>query len=618
MDPRFLTYYNRELRYLRELGGEFARDFPKIAARLGLDAFACADPYVERLLEGFAFLAARVQLRIDDEFPRFSEQLLAILCPHLVTPLPSMTVVEFRADERQGSLGAGFLIPRGTALRATLAKPEAICEYRTAHDLTLWPVEVTGVTVAPLADAGGFPEGPARSAKGVLKLRLKTTNGAPFGRLSLDRLSIFVRNQDSAGWRLFEAMCARTLGGSIGPAGKAPIPLRDFTVAPAGLTDGEAMLPVGPRTFQGYRLLSEYFAFPPRFAFVEVAGLGPGIRACDSTEIDLLLALDRIDPALEAAARTANVSLWCTPAVNLFPKRADRVQLSDADFEYHVVPDRAHPLDFEVHSVLSVQAFGAKGEALREFLPIYKRDPRSPNDRGTAFFTTHRRPWGASLLRRPHRARSPYQGSEVFVSLVDGADGAFGEDLRQISAQTLCTNRDLPLLLPTGEGATDFVMSDAAPVRAIRCVAGPSTPRAAHAVGETTWRLIKQVSIQKLALADASGDAHGLRELLALHANGAETSSERQIQGVLSLRSRPIARRLSREGPPAFARGSEMTLECDELAFEGTSSYALGLVLARFFARQASINSFAETVLRTTQRGEVGRWKVADALRGES
>src|ERR687883_717551 len=104
MDPRLLNYYNRELQHLREMGAEFAREFPKIAGRLGLEAFECADPYVERLLEGFAFLAARVQLKIDAEFPRFTQHLLELVYPHYLAPTPSMAVVQLKPDLTEGNL----------------------------------------------------------------------------------------------------------------------------------------------------------------------------------------------------------------------------------------------------------------------------------------------------------------------------------------------------------------------------------------------------------------------------------------------------------------------------------------------------------------------------------
>src|SRR5580658_4425636 len=206
MDTRLLDYYNRELRYLRELGGEFAKEYPKVSQRLGLDSFECADPYVERLLEGFAFMAARVQLKIDSEFPRFTEHLLEMLCPHYLCPTPSMVVVQLRPDPAQGTLNDGFSVARGTALTSNVGRGDTTaCEYRTAHEVALWPIELVSLThtgyergLEPL------PVSPQRPAKGALRVRLRTTNGLPFSALGLDRLPLFIRGTDAVSLRLFE------------------------------------------------------------------------------------------------------------------------------------------------------------------------------------------------------------------------------------------------------------------------------------------------------------------------------------------------------------------------------------------------------------------------------
>ncbi|MDD1621622.1 MAG: type VI secretion system baseplate subunit TssF, partial [Methylococcaceae bacterium] len=150
MDPRLLKYYNRELQHVREVGAEFAGEFPKIASRLGLDAFECSDPYVERLFEGFAFMAARVQLKVDSEFPTFTQHLLDIVYPHYLSSTPSMTVVEFNPDLSEEVLADGFVIPKGTSLRSQIAKGEqTACEYQTAHPLQLLPLEVIQLQYLP-------------------------------------------------------------------------------------------------------------------------------------------------------------------------------------------------------------------------------------------------------------------------------------------------------------------------------------------------------------------------------------------------------------------------------------------------------------------------------------
>ncbi|MGH7436860.1 MAG: type VI secretion system baseplate subunit TssF [Polyangiaceae bacterium] len=614
MDARLLAYYDRELRYLRELGGEFAAEFPKVAARLGLDSFECSDPYVERLLEGFAFMAARVQLKIDAEFPRFTEQLLDALCPHYLGPTPSMAVVQLKPDSKQGALNTGFVVPRGTALRGNLRRGDSTaCEFRTAHEVTLWPVEVTrvvhalhGAELAPIQPAWKGP------AKASLRITLRTTNEQPFSALPLDRLPLFVRGSDAASLRLLEALLGSVTSVSVryGDSGAA-IHLPEATVGPMGLDDDQALLPAGPRSFQGYRLLQEYFAFPSRLFFAEIAGLREALRRATTPEVEIVLALSRHDRELEAGVDATRVALFCTPAVNLFPKRADRITLSDRDHEMHVVADRTRPMDFEVHSVVEVTGIGARGDERREFAPLYGRVARqSATGESAAFYTVRRAPRPPSSVRREKGPRSSYLGGEVFLSLADGNGGPFRSDLQQLAVSALCTNRDLTLRMPVGQGRTDFVVESGAPVESVRCLAGPSLPRPSHAWGDTSWRIISHLSLNYLSLADSedSKGATALRELLGLYGDLTDAAVKRHIEGVRSAVARPVVRRLPLDGPATFARGIELTVECDEQAFEGASTFALGLVLDRFFGRYVSINSFVETVLRSTQRGEVARW----------
>ena len=155
MRDELLLYYERELTYLRQLGAEFADKYPKIASRLILEPDKCDDPHVERLLEGFAFLAARVHLKIDDEFPEITEAMLSILYPHYIRPIPSMSIVEFHLDPEQGKVASGVRVPNGTTV---LSKPIAgvPCKFRTCYETTLWPVTVVAAewkTPAPWLNA---------------------------------------------------------------------------------------------------------------------------------------------------------------------------------------------------------------------------------------------------------------------------------------------------------------------------------------------------------------------------------------------------------------------------------------------------------------------------------
>ena len=622
MDPRLLNSYSRELQHLREMAGEFAEEYPKIAGRLGLERVSCTDPYVERLLEGFAFLAARVQLKIDTEFPRFTRRLLEIVYPHYLAPVPSMAVVQFHPDLTEGSLAGGIPIPRDSVLRGKMGKgDQTACEYRTAQDTMLWPLE--------LAEAEYFTHsrllsdvdvGRGKGFKAGIRLRFRATAGLSFQKLDLDSVSLYLRGADEQPMHLYEQLVANVVSVIVLPVQrriKWTEQLPPSAIRRVGFEENEASIPMDNRAFRGYRLLQEYFAFPQRFLFVELTGLRPAMRRCKESEIDVIVLLNRLDSTLQNTVAPENFALFCAPVVNLFPKRTDRIHLSTAESEYHVVPDRTRPTDYEIHSIQEVVGHGTSSEQRQEFRPFYGTDDLTAGRETMAFYTVDRVPRVLSAKQRRKGTRASYVGSEVFLSLVDGREAPYSSDLSQISISALCTNRDLPLHMAVGAGPTDFTMESGAPVEAVRCVSGPSAPRPSHAEGEVAWRLVGHLSLNYMSIVDsARGDgAAGLRELLTLYGDNADAAVRRQIEGVRSVVSRPVTRRLPIPGPVAFGRGLEVTLTLDEEAFAGMGVFLLGAVLEQFIGRYVAINSFTETVIRTSERGEIIRWPIRNGQR---
>ena len=430
--------------------------------------------------------------------------------------------------------------------------------------------------------------------------------------LALDELPIFLRGGDEIAMRLYELLMAHTIAlvarpGGAGQRESQVVP--EAGVSPLGFDDEQALLPYGPRSFHGYRLLQEYFAFPSRFLFFNLRGIADVVRRCTDPEIEIIAVFDTQDPRLEKAVGTSQFALFCTPAVNLFPRRADRIHLMASASEYHVVPDRTRPMDFEVHTVAQVVGYGTGTDDKQEFLPFYATSDQSPAD-GTAYYTVHRQPRVLSTKQRVQGSRSSYVGSEVFLALVDPDEAPFRSQLKQLAVEVTCTNRYLPLHMPLGQNASDFSLEAGAPVAAVRCVAGPTSPRPSYAHGDPTWRLISHLSLNYLSLTDAvdGGGASALRELLALYGDSGDAVIQRQIDGVRSVTSQAVTRRLPFPGPAAFGRGTQVTFTCDEAAFEGMGVFLLGAVLERFFSKYASINSFTETALKTVQRGEIARW----------
>jgi type VI secretion system protein ImpG len=377
-----------------------------------------------------------------------------------------------------------------------------------------------------------------------------------------------------------------------------------------GFADDEALLPVTLRSFQGYRLLQEYFAFPQRYRFFELTGLLPAVQRADTFELDVVILLGRGESTFESVVDASNFALFCTPAINLFPRRADRIQVNESAYEYHVVPDRTRPIDFEVYEVTDVVGYGAGADSEQPFLPFYAAYATDDAHQQSAYFTTRREPRLTSSAQKRRGTRSSYTGSEVFLSLVDSAQAPFSGDLRQLAVQVTCTNRDLVLQMPMGVGKTDLSLDSAAPITAIRVIGGPSRPFAPLADGAISWRTINHLSLNYLSLVNSTAQegAAAIRDLLELYAPGADASARKQIDGVRSMTVKPVVRRLPMPGPLAFGRGLEITVGVEEMAFEGGSAYMLGAVLHHFFTRYVTINSFTETVLRSTSRGEMSRW----------
>jgi len=615
MDPRLLKYYNHELQHIREMAGEFALEYPKIAGRLGLDSFECADPYVERLLEGFAYLSARVQLKVDAEFPRFTQHLLEMVYPHYLSPTPSMAVVQLQPDLMEGSLNEGFLIPKETALRSQIGKGEqTACEYRTAHDLTLWPIELVEAEylngVGAVANLG-IPS--LSGLKAAIRLRLKTTAGLTFNQIKLDNLPLYLRGVGEVPMQIYEQLHANSIAVVVQPINR-PLAwqhiIKQSAVLPVGFTQEEALLPYTPRSFQGYRLLQEYFAFPERYMFAELTQLQPALQQCEDNEIDIIILLNRSNPRLVNEIDATRFALFCSPAINVFPKRADRIHLTNQTNEYHIVPDRTRPLDYEVYQIRDVTGFGATADNQQTFLPFYQASSDASHAQQRAYYSVIRSPRVISTKQKLQGPRSSYVGNEIFIAIVDSNEAPFNSELRQLGLETLCTNRDLPLQLPIGIGDTDFTIQTGAPVKSIRCLSGPTKPRPSNAHKDTAWKLINHLSLNYLSLLNNNEKegATAFRSLLSLYGDNSDLSFRKQIEGVLSIQSKPIVRRINTAGPIVFGRGLEITVTVDEAAFEGSGVFLLGMVLEQFFAQYVSLNSFTETVLKTSDRGEIMRW----------
>jgi type VI secretion system protein ImpG len=642
VNRRFLNLYENELSHLRSHAAEFAREFPGVAHALALDTTPCPDPYVERLLEGFAFLSARVQEQIEAGYPRVVQSLLEAIYPNYLAPTPSMAMLRFLPDTSVQELRKGLVIPRDTAVRWQTPKMPGQAEsgpragpavdlhrviFRTAHDVTLYPIHLVeaGYYARDMAalKLGAIADG----ASAALMLRLSvSTDDALWNQIEIDRLPIHIGGIGPNEMRLFEhllARCVRVIGrprepipGVVGHVDLAPPSRQGFAAA-------EALLPCGPRSFHGYRLIQEYFALPQRFMNIVFSGLRPLVSNCRQREIEIIALFDSADPVLEKWQQGdprnifKSLELFASPAINLFRRKADGIIITEYAPEHHLVVDRGAPIDYEVFGVEAVSGYDTRSAFETSFHPFHSAKHTDAAQR--AYFSVSRAPRGVSASEAKAGRRSSYAGSEVFISLVDATCAPLPAAINRLDVDVLCTNRDLPRFIqPDPARPTDFA-PELAGVRAIKLVSRPSDPTRSPVHGNTLWKLVNHLSVNYLTILDASAEmgASAIRDLLRLYAHADEDSRDagdsrlwisKQIDGLRSIERAPLTTRLDVPGPITFARGIELNVEFDDLNFEGSSPFLLGAVLEQFFARYASINSFTQTVVRTRDRRELIRW----------
>ena len=601
MRDDLLLYYERELTYMRQLGAQFAEKYPKIASRLVLEPSKCDDPHVERLLEAFAFLAARVHLKIDDEFPEITEALLGIVYPHFIRPMPSMSIAQFHLDPQKGKLSTGCPIPRETLVysRPVDGVP---CKFRTCQDVTLWPVAVTAASWT--SPDRLKPPVNAAEAAGALRIELTCTSpDMEFSKLELDQLQFFLDGESALIHTLYELLCCNLLQVVVRDTRPGPRPftitLPPSALRPVGFGESEGMLPYPRRSFIGYRLLQEYFTFPEKFFFVDVNELRPACAGLKRTA-ELIFLFSRFEgderrQRLETGVSVNTFRLGCAPVVNLFPQTAEPIALDQQKYEYPVIPDARRPLAMEIFSVDQVASLKGQQQEIVEYQPFYSFRHSGQRDRQQTFWVANRR---ASV--RPND-----DGTEIELSLVDLSFQPTRPAIETLTVRTTCTNRDLPSRLPFGNEAGDFEIESGAPIKRIVALRKPTSPIRPPLGKAMQWRLISHLSLNYLSLVSEGRQA--LQEILKLYDFTGSAYAGKTVEGILALKSaRQFSRVISEEGI-AFARGHRVEIELDEEQFVGGGVYLFASVIEYFLALYASLNSFSQLTARVRQRKEVLR-----------
>lgn len=596
-----LPYYERELTFLRRHAREFAQRFPKIAARLLMSGETCEDPHVERLLESFALLSARIHKKLDDEFPELTETLLGVLYPHYLRPFPSCAIARFDAGGAEAQLSDAQVIARGTLLSTRPVRGVA-CRFRSAYDVNIAPLRIAAVAFEepPIVGRGMRPPAGVTTAISVTIESLSDQIGLK--AISLDRLRIFLDGEPSLVSQLREALLSRLAGILVEEEPHANWKELDAgAVVPVGFGADEGLLDYDARSLLAYRLLTEFFAYPEKFNFVDLdyAALREVIGATTRrVKLKFLLRSDRNrDDQAQLIERVgiANFVLGCTPVVNLFTRPADPIRLSHTKVDYPLVVDarRAHAYElYGVRSVCKVEKSPA-GETVIEYRPFYAlRHAESLDERGRFWF-----------LRRDERVAEVSPGYEYEMSIIDHDFDPHADKTETLSIEVSCTNRDLPSLLPYGLAGGDLSIDGGSLARSIQLLRKPTRSHRFDRGGDALWRLISHLSLNHLTLTEQGLEA--LKETLALYNITRSASNQRCLDGLVRIAHGPATARLPGNPFPTFVKGVEIELTVDEQAFVGIGLSLFVAVLDRFFALYVHANSFTQLVVASAKSGEI-------------
>lgn len=640
MNREFLDHYNKELKILYERSKEFAEEYPGVAERLGGLIEEKMDPGLAGLLEGAAFMAARVQLKLKSEFFEFTAALLEQLLPTYLAPVASSVLVQAAPAYDNSNLAGGASHPAGSYLDAVYVEQErrVSCRYRLSRDLVLWPLslekavyhaapaamQTPGLEIAAGTHSGLRLSFQRRTGRPEDDDATVTATGAAVNLLALDTLDIHLTGTASDTIAVYEQLFANCTRITIRYLDSFGDP--QFVVAPlsclqqVGFDEAESQFGHDDRMFRGFELLHEFFCFPQKFLAFRLTGLRRLLSGIAASRFDVVFEFDTAIGRLASLVNRGMFALYAAPAVNLFEMQCSRIPLSRSEHEHHVVPDRSRWMDYEAHQIVEVFAhYPGSREKVRVF-PLYTLPTGNMRTEDALYYTVRRLPRRPTAQERRFGRQSGYAGTELYVSLYEPHDIDQRERARELSVRALCSNRHLTDQLPVGEAGADFFLVDDTSVL-LKCIAGPTPPREsivhmerkqrdAPLAGQLMWKLVNLLSLNHLGLSDRSPQdrAAGIRELLSVFADLSDTVTERRVRGIQSASTRPIVRKLRQENGFNAARGIEVTITFDEKAYEGSGVFLLGAVLDRFLAEYTSINSFSETVIETAQRGVIKRW----------
>jgi type VI secretion system protein ImpG len=613
MNEKFLDTYNKELYYLREMGSEFAVNNPITAKYLNLNEFSCADPYVERLLEGVAFLSARVSHKLDAEFPRFTQSLINNIYPEYFTPIPTMGVAEFIPDFNEKELGKGRRVPKGTEIKTIKnERVETVCKFRTAHEVMLWPISISSAEY--IEDDPVLKTSNIGKDESSIMIELKTHGGISFNELEIENLDFYIRGANEVKRNLYKLLFANCVSiiiqfrDSSGEYYQLELTDPKKQIRQLGYDKEDSLLINDSRVSSVYKNMREYFTFPNRFLFFRLDKINEALKQIRSDSISIHFRLNAKHPRIFNSVTKKNFVLYCTPMANLFEKRLERINYTDKKPEYLLTADKFRLDDYEILQLTSVNGYSSKTTNKIDCKPFYSASAFDQSkDVKTVYYTTNR-VYSNSVSQ--NKTCKNGNNSILYISFVDFDALSIQNDIREVEVRAYCSNGTLPNELSFEiNKKSDFDVELNLPIKGIKSIEPLAHPKS-YQESNSDWRIINHLKLNYLSLLsnDSSKGAEVIQEILKLYADDNSISHKMDIDSIKGVSYRRMNKRIKIGDCISYINGVEVTVLFKE-KFNGYGDcFILGSLLDKFFKSNSPINTFVETVICAGIYGEIMRW----------
>ncbi|TVO35869.1 type VI secretion system baseplate subunit TssF [Vibrio algivorus] len=576
-------YFREELTFLKEQGKNFTQIYPQLARFLNGNN---TDPDVERLLEGFAFLTARLREKVEDDFPEFTHSIINMLWPNYLRPVPSMSIVRFSPEN---NLTDGQTIASGTTLNSREVHGTA-CQFRTCREFKIYPMVIESVQAQHTRKAS------------VIDIEFQLQGTMTLGDINLTDLRFFLGGDHYSSQMLYLWLNHYIESLTIDVEGVI-FPLSLKALHMVGFGDDDGLLPYPKNAYAGYRILQEYLSFQDSFYFFDLQELDKALPKSITGKFTLKIAFSKTLPT-DVRVTKEHLQLYCSPVVNLFEHDADPIELTGKSAEYKLIPSSQFSSHYEVFSVDAVygwlekdgdiQSGRARGQR-REYSAFesFQHEIERANNRSANYYRVRVR----DSLRK--------DGFDHCLSFVRGDELQAITQNEIVSVKLTCTNRLLPSELNIGE--IDQPADSSPAFASFQNITIPTQTLRPVLDGSLLWTLISNLSLNYLSLLskDALSGIFRAYDFKALVDRQAEMVGQRRLDGIENIKSNPVDKIIYGRS----VRGLESTLYLGQDAFASEGElYLFGTVLSRFFALYASINSFHQLTVINTKNNEKYTW----------